>query len=319
MLDVLCRLMVLVIFATKMPTFLSPADGLSISYVVTVPEGAAKGILQMAHGMAENNQRYLQMMDYFSSKGYVCVMNDHRGHGESVISEDDLGYMYDGGYKAMVEDLHELTKIIKGQYPGLPIFLYGHSMGSMVVRLYTKHYDDELSGLIVSGSPSSNPAAGMGALLAKTIGKIKGDHHRSRLLQKMSLGAYNKKITAPTSPNSWICTAQSVVSAYDDSPHCGFTFTTNGFKNLFLLMKETYSPKGWKMANPELPILFLSGENDPCIVSKKAFIESVHLMKKVGYKNTSFKLYPSMRHEIHNEPGKEEVYEDIWNTLAHPA
>lgn len=292
--------------------FTSPVDGLIIAYTISIPDtNEPVGIIQFVHGMAENRQRYFPMMSHFSSKGFVCVINDHRGHGESVRTKEDLGFMYSGGYLAMIEDAHEVTKIIRGRYPQLHIILFGHSMGAAVVRSYIKRYDSDIDGLIICGNPSQNPATGLALMIAGAIGRKNGDKYRSTFLQKLAFGNYNHGISHPESVNSWLCTDPEVVKAYDRNPECGFTFTINGFKNLLMLMKDSYSSKGWKMSHPELPILVVSGRNDPCLISEKDFFNVIRSLKKTGYRNTSFKLYPGMRHEIHNEFGKQSVFEDI--------
>ena len=142
------------------------ADGIQLSLAYLEPQGSPKGIVQLVHGMCEHKERYYSLMEYFCDAGYVCVIHDHRGHGGSVKTADDLGYMYDGGWKAMVEDVELVRKWSARKWPGLRRILMGHSMGSMVVRSYVKRYDSQVDTLIVCGSPSYNPAAGFGRMLA---------------------------------------------------------------------------------------------------------------------------------------------------------
>ena len=122
-------------------TLQSAYDGLPMTVAFLVPGGqnsepaaAPRAIVQLVHGMCEHKERYYPLMQYLVSKGFICVIHDHRGHGGSVRSADDLGYFYEGGYRAAVEDTHQVTQWAKENFPGLPLFLFGHSMGSMVVR-----------------------------------------------------------------------------------------------------------------------------------------------------------------------------------------
>jgi alpha-beta hydrolase superfamily lysophospholipase len=121
----------------------------------------------------------------------------------------------------------------------------------------------------------------------------------------------NEKRFHEESPNAWICSDHNVVKAYDDDTACGFVFTLNGFQNLFTLISNVYDEDNWKLLNKQLPIFFIAGSDDPCIVNINKFHEAVRFMEKLGYEHVSSKLYPQMRHEILNERGKEEVYEDI--------
>ena len=217
---------------------------------------------------------------------------------------------------AMVDDTHAVTQLIKNRYTDLPVYLFGHSMGSMVARSYTKRYDNELAGLIVCGSPSYNSANSIGKQIAKCQGHKHGDHYRSTQMQKLAFGTYNKSFGKVSSPNAWICSDTTVVAAYDASPLCNYIFTSNGFYNLFALMDDAYARNDWRLSNPKLPIWFISGEDDPCFISPKKFNHAVDNMKKVGYVNVTSQLYPHMRHEIVNELGKEQVWSDILNQLT---
>jgi alpha-beta hydrolase superfamily lysophospholipase len=297
-------------------TLVSPSDSLELSVLIAYPETEPTAIVQLVHGMCEHKERYIPLMRFLSQHGYVCVMHDHRGHGKSVRTADDLGYFYAGGYVAMVDDTHAVTQLIKNRYADLPVYLFGHSMGSMVVRAYTKRYEQQIAGLIVCGSPSYNSANSIGKQIAKCQGHKHGDHYRSKSIQKLAFGSYNKSFGNVSSPNAWICSDTAVVAAYDASPLCNYIFTSNGFYNLFALMDDAYNRKDWHVVNAQLPIWFISGEDDPCFISPKKFNHAVDNMRKVGYVNVTSKLYPHMRHEIVNELGKEQVWNDILNQLT---
>lgn len=292
------------------------ADGLQLAMLISEPAGEPKGIVQIVHGMCEHKERYIPFMEYLSAHGYVCAIHDHRGHGETVLNDEDLGYMYKGGWRALVEDIKLVQNEIKASYPALPYTLFGHSMGSMAVRSFTKRYDDSIDTLFVCGCPSYNPAGGAGRLLASLIGLFKGEHYRSPLLQNLSFGSFNKPFEDEGYPSAWVCSDKGTLEAYHKDPYCMFTFTVNGFKNLLDLMKDCYSPKGWKMSNPSLPVHFISGAEDPCRISDKAIDKAADLMRRVGYRNTDLHLYPGMRHEILNETDRLQVWDDILSRLA---
>lgn len=303
-------------FATANIT--SEYDSIPISIIHSVKSAEKpKAIVQIVHGMCEHKERYLDFMTFLAEKGYYCIIHDHRGHGESVKSAEDLGYFYTGGYRAMVEDTKAVSVFAKKDCgEDIPFFLLGHSMGSMIVRSYTKLYDKDIDKLIVCGSPSANPAAGIGKMLARLIGSIKGDRHRPAIIQKISFGAFNKNFKGEESPNAWVCSDPEVIKAYDNDPLCNYTFTVNGFHNLFSLMQDCYGTDGWAMNRPGLPILFISGAEDPCLTNEKSFLKAVDNMKKAGYKNVSYRLYPGMRHEILNEKDKFTVWNDVADFIS---
>lgn len=294
------------------------ADNLLLGVTAFIPDASdpVKGVLQMVHGMAEHRGRYEPLMEYLADNGYICVMHDNRGHGESIKENRDLGYMYKGGSKALVEDVFSVNQWIQDEFAGQRVFLFGHSMGSMIVREYLKKHDDTIEGLIVCGSPSKEPVAGVGRFICQTISLFHGERHISPTMVKLTTGSYNKDFADEGSVSSWICSDKAVVKAYDADPLCGFPFTCNGYKALLDLSIDIYKDKGWLVKRRGLPIHFISGALDPCRKTDKAFGEAVLFMQKVGYPKVTSKLYPNMRHEIHNEIGKEKVWQDILETLS---
>lgn len=297
----------------KTAQIISSYDGLSLE-ILCVESENPKGIVQISHGMAENKERYIPFMKFLAKHGYTTVIHDHRGHGKSVKKQEDLGFFYNGKEKAIVEDLHQITLWIKEEYSNLPCYLLGHSMGTLVARNYIKKYDDEIKKLILTGPPCKNPAVHLGLALAKVQKKIKGDKYRSEEIQKMAFGPFDK-IFQGEPQSSWICSDREIVDKYNQSDLCGFTFTTDAFEGLFLLLKGTYSKKRWDLKNKQLPVLFLGGEKDLCIGNGRKFVQEMQFLKQVGYENVTGKIYPGMRHEILNEKGKEEVYENILRYL----
>lgn len=290
----------------------SDIDGLELGVFFTAPESTPIGIVQLNHGMSEYKERYLPFMEYLSEHGFLCVIHDHRGHGESIKSREDLGYFYESGADGLIEDTHEVMEFIKGKYPDLPFYLFGHSMGSLIVRAFVKKYDDEIDGLIVCGSPSENKMAVVARWMIHSIFiPIKGSRFRSHLIQKLAFGSFCKAFPEENNEGNWICSDPSVIEHYEKDPLCGFIFTLDGFETLFSIMNRVYDSKEWKVSNPETPIYFLSGWEDPCRISDRKFMQAAGKMKEIGYQNIDIKLYGKARHEILNERIKETVYRDI--------
>lgn len=285
-------------------------DSTPIEIMTLVPEKPI-GVILMCHGMAEMKERYQNTMRKLADKGYLCIIHDHRGHGN--IDKKDLGYFKDDTGKGIVKDVIQITNEIK-KNTNLPIYLFGHSMGSLVVRCVMKENDDAYAGLIVCGSPSANPMADIAITLTKIISKLKGDRHRSQLLHNLSVGSYT--IKGEEYAHAWITTDKEVQKAYDEDTRCGYTFTCNGFLNLFILMRDCYDVKNWQMKNKNCPIYFIAGEEDPCIGNVDMFNQAVEFMRQRGYTNVTSKLYPYVRHEILNDTCKEEVILDMISFMS---
>ncbi len=290
----------------------SKYDHHKIFGVVFVPEDMPiRGIVQISHGMCEHKERYFDFMRFLNGHGYITVISDHRGHGESIEAEKDLGYFGDTNGDAIVEDLLQVTLYIKGRFPGYDVILLGHSMGSLVVRKYIQNHDAQISKLIVCGSPSQNPLVGVGIAIAKIIGMFKGAHYRSEFVKQLATGGGNKRFAQENDPLSWVVGDPKVREAYRNDPYCNFTFTVNGYLNLFYLVKHVYTGSRYKVSHPDLPILFIAGAEDPVIQSEEKWRAAQTFLKNVGYQNVGGILYAGMRHEILNEIGKEKVYNDI--------
>jgi len=300
---------------TRFFTLESQQDGLPLSIMMVEPDGEVCALVQLAHGMSEHKERYLPFMNYLANQGCLCVMNDHRGHGASVRSIQDLGYFYEDGDVALVEDLHHITMWMRSRYPGKKLFLFGHSMGSLAVRAYCEKYDHDIDALVVCGSPGKNPAVGIGLALIEILSKIQGERHRSRLLQGMTIGAFARRFPDPLHPCAWISANMENVVAYENDPLCQFTFTLNGNRALLRLMRRAYSLKQGRM---DLPVHFYSGEDDPCAPDAKGFWNAVKNMRKAGYTRVQGKLFSGMRHEILNEAEREMVFESIWKEAFKP-
>lgn len=293
-------------------SFHSEADGLLISVLEVAPEKAPyKGIVQLVHGMSEYKERYLPFMEALAEAGFVSVIHDHRGHGKSVKEAKDLGYMYGGGAKALLCDIGTVNQKIKKKYPNLSLTLFGHSMGSLAVRAFAAEHDQDIDMLIVCGSPSENPARAFGAFLAKTEKRIFGARHQSKLIEALSFGSYAARFKREKSRNAWVCSDKAVYESYEKDPLCGFTFSDDGYLVLFELMKRAYDIKHWNCTKTKLPVLFVAGEEDPCIGNVRKFGKAVKAMRYAGYEDVRGKLYPGMRHEILNEKEKEQVYHDL--------
>ncbi len=283
----------------------SNCDGLKLYTSIFVPDKPIRGIVQISHGMVEHQVYYYDLMKFLAKVGYVAVIHDHRGHGKSVWNDQDLGYFYEEKADYIVDDMVQITRMIKDRYPKVPVYLFGHSMGSLVARKYLKKYDREVKKVILCGSPSINGASSFGKFLCKA-GKIwHGDRYRSKFLNRMVL---------PKPKSNWLSINEEYVNEYKEDKYCGYIFTINGFINLMQLMCDVYSKKGWKLDNPNMDILFIAGEKDPITKGEKKFLKSVHFLEKIGYNHVSYKLFYGCKHVVFKDK-PDEVYAEILEFL----
>ena len=288
----------------------SSYDDLDISVIVVAPDHEPKAVLQISHGMCGCKERFLPFMEYMAGNGVACVAGDHRGHGGSVKEPTDLGYMYEGGYLALVDDMRMITDWIHIEYPGKPVYLLGHSMGSMAARVYAKYDDSEIDGLVICGSPSWNPMAWVGLLFGNLMCAVGLSRHRLVIGQRMASNRYNRKFSSE-GYQAWTCSDPQERKSLSENPLCNFVLTANGSRNVMGLMVETYRKGHWNTSNPHMPVRFISGEDDPMMLNEKKFHAAAQNLCDRGYTNVTSAIYPSMRHEVLNEIGKEEVWDEI--------
>ncbi len=259
-----------------------------------------KAVVQIVHGLKEHKKRYYDFAAYLKDNGYAVFMSDNRGHGYSINDDYPLGYMAD--IHLLVKDQYEITKYIKSKYENTPLYMLGHSYGSMIARTYLQNYDAEISKLILSGTVAYNMFVNIGLLLGKIINTLKGEKSSSIILQSI---ADNDNI-------SWVCSNTETMAQYKSDPFCtGYKYMNVSIINIFKGMKELHNIKAYKCQNPELKILSITGEKDPVTKSEKGISDSILTLKKAGYKNIENIVYKDMLHEVLNEVDKEQVYKDV--------
>lgn len=290
-------------------------EGTEIYVYVWMPDkkDSVKGIVQIAHGMAETGARYERFANKLTANGYIVYINDHRGHGKTAKTVENIGYLAETeGFKWLVEDLHKLSEIIQKENPNLPLFLFGHSMGSFVTQKYIMLYGQELKGAILSGS---NGKQGIILNLARGVAgfevRKRGRRAKSEKLNKMSFGSYNKAFKPNRTEFDWLSKDNAEVDKYIDDPFCGSVFTGGFFYDFLTGLKEIENKSNIRSVSKELPIYIFSGEKDPVGKNGKGVIRLFKTYKEIGIEDVSYKLYKDGRHEMLNETNREEVMKDV--------
>ena len=301
-------------YMNKNFTLDSAYDGLHLSVLMIRPEREPDAVLQLSHGLCGCKERYIPFMEFMAGHGIACVACDHRGHGASVLSRDDMGYMYKGGYNALVADMKLVSDWTRKEFPDAPLFMLGHSMGSMAAILYAKKYDGMLSGLLLCGNPGYEPAVRIAMLLTGLMNLFNEGRTRLPLIQNMASGYYNRKF-ASEGRMAWVCSDPQVRKTLETNPLCNFSLTANGMHNLLGMMVEANSSRGWSMTNPKLSVTFLSGSDDPCMGGEKKLHDAAKMMYALGYHNVTAAIFTDMRHEILNEVNRKIVWDDVLNFI----
>ena len=275
-----------------------------------------KAVLQLAHGMAEHILRYDSFAQACNRQGIIVLGSDHRGHGRTAEKSGQQGYFApEKGFDRVVQDLFTLNRRIQTEFPQIPIFLMGHSMGSFLTRRYLQIYGNSIAGAILMGS-GGDP--GLAAVLGKLIARLemKRDPQKpSPLLDWLAFGGFNRGIKNPASKFSWLSRDSAQVGLYEQDPLCGFVCSSGFFYDLFTGLAQIHDDSLFRDIPPKLPLLVLSGDQDPVGKNGKAIKEFVAQYRKHGITEIETILYPGARHELLNETNKSEVITDICRWL----
>ena len=270
-------------------------------------------IVQLAHGMAEHINRYDDFANFLVNKNIYVYGNDHRGHGKTGDNQGLLGYFADtDGFTKTTEDLFEITNRIKQEYPDVPLFLFGHSMGSFLSRRYIQMHSDLIDGVILSGTGYYPKTI---TNTAKFIANMLPAREPSYLMNSLTFGSYNKMIPKNETSFDWLTRDKKVVKTYIDDPYAGFTPTASFFYDLMDGLIHIHNKKLNKSIRSNLPLLFISGDADPVGDYSKGIWKTAQHYDSIGIENITTMLFKDGRHELLNELNKEEVYVAIYQWI----
>lgn len=294
-------------------------DGVTKLHAVRwIPEEKPRAVLQIVHGMAEYVERYDEFAGKMAERGFLVVGDDHLGHGKSVPEGGTFGYFCENDpATVVVRDEHRLKKMTQETYPGIPYFIMGHSMGSFITRNYLCKYGTGIDGAIIMGTGMQSRALlCFSKAVAAVIKPLFGSGYVSRLLDWGGFGQYNRRIAKPKTKVDWLSKDEERVAAYIADPLCGFRFTVNGFQTLFELIWRLHDKENLSHMPKSLPVLFISGSDDPVGNYFKGVQKAVNSFIDVGMQDVTVRKCESGRHELLNEPEREQVTEDIYGWLS---
>ena len=269
----------------------------------------AKAVIQIVHGMEEHKERYYPFAEFLNKNGISVVVSDLRGHGEDAPL---LSHIADKkGEVLLLDDQRQITKYIKERFAGLPLYLMGHSMGSIIVRDLIQLDSKEYQKVLLSGYVNPNGASGIAVFLGNLVKLFKGAKGHSKLLTTLAVGQFAKSIKDKRTELDWLSYNEENVDKYIADPLSGVEFTVGSYSALFHLLNWMGKANRYKEVNKEVPILLAGGVDDPCTGFEKGKAASKKVLEKAGFTNISVITYDKMRHEILNETNKETVYQDF--------
>ena len=289
--------------------------GYRVFVMVYQPSEPPKAVIQINHGLAEHCHRYKAFAAFLCSKGYAVFLHDHPGHGQTIRESDDIkGHLpWKNGWDVMLDVIHSINKSIRKAYPGLPVFLLGHSMGSLLSRYYNATYPMYFKGMILSGT-GNPPVSSLSPALAlvRTIKIFKSNTHKSTWFNKFFYSNFNKTIKNPKTDFDWLSSDNEQVEKYINDPLCGFELTLGFFKNLLQGSLQMLKTEKNLRFRKNFATLIISGKQDPVGDYSKGPEKLQQKYLNQGFFNTQLQLIEG-RHELLNEKAeiKEQTFEII--------
>lgn len=295
-------------------SFLTSADNSTrIARYTWLPEGEPHAVMHIVHGMAEHSGRYAEFAAFMAEKGYVVVAHDQRGHGKSRSDAASAGSFGESdGWELALSDLRRVHESVRAEYPGLPYFMLGHGMGSLLVRSYIIRWPGEQFGAILSGTGQlSRPLVALGLMLARRELRRYGPDHRSDRLRSLIFGRYNRKFAPNRTPQDWRSRDKAEVDAYLADPLCGKPSAISLYVDMLGGILYLRRLQHHMHMDPHLRVLFISGGQDPMGGSGRGVRAAFHTFVKAGMKHVKMRLYPGARHDLLHEENRAEVFADI--------
>lgn len=295
-------------------TFLSSDHQTNIHYTIWTPQGNPRAVLVLFHGMLEYGARYDEFARALNTQGIVVYAHDHLGHGHSMTDSSKRGHFADRrGNDYVIHDCLHMVDLAHADYPDLPLFLMGHSMGSFLTRqLLHQFYLPKLNGIILMGTGYlPEKVVRLGQWITTAIADAKGSMHKSAFVNAVFMGMNNRRCFPHRSKNDWLTRDNDRADAFGTNPLIIDDFTVRAYADMLTGMLTNYDPAELAKLDTTVPMVLLSGASDPIGDYGKGVSRLFSQYQLLGYNDLGLCLYPGARHELLNETNRDEVTKDI--------
>jgi lysophospholipase len=282
-----------------------------------VPVSAPRGIVQIVHGLGEHSRRYLHLISALVDHGFAVVAGDHAGHGRTAMRSGIWADAGDEAARVVVEDELALQARAREILPGLPHVLYGHSWGSMIARVVATAPQAQLAGLVLGGIAAQMRGIeqtidreGLGALVAGEQGAEPVPEEYAAQLFEGFLDRFGED----AGPTAWVALDEAVVADHGRDPFNNFGAPMSArFLQGFVDVYDQANADAFYESLPAgLPVLILAGDQDPVANFGEGAYHVANRLHATGHGDVRTRVYPGVRHEVHNEPTtREDVEQEI--------
>ena len=298
---------------SKSVQYVEMSDGHEIFTVVYKPDHPPVGHVHILHGMAEHIGRYEEFAEHLVSNGYLVSGHDHRGHGQTGLKHNQLGFFAEKkGFERVTEDVREVLQAVREDFTESSPIIFGHSMGSFIGRRYIQKYGNSVSKIVLSGTGGpNNLIEKAGKWLATGLSAVQGKHTENPVLYKLAFGKFNDAFKDVKTEYDWLSTDEKEVQKFIDDPLCGFIASNQFFVDLVDGLNIIHDKNEIAKIPKNMPILMISGSLDPVSDQGKEVWKVAEQYKKVGITDITVVISEGKRHELLNEVGREETYKLI--------
>lgn len=294
-------------------TRLASPTGASLNLLVRHAAGAGRGVVHVNHGLAEHAARYGRFADALSAAGFHVYAHDHRGHGQTTAPDAPMGrFAAQGGVDAVLADVGAVHAVIAQEHPGLPLILFGHSMGGLIVLNSVMRRSAHLAGAAIW---NANFSAGVMGRVAQAVLSWEqfrlGSDMPSRILPRLTFQDWGYKVPDHTTPFDWLSRDPAEVKKYIDDPLCGWDASVSMWKDIFALVFSGAENDYLSAVPRALPFNLVGGAKDPATDGGKAVDALARRMRAMGFSNLVSTVYADTRHESLNEVNRDAITADF--------
>jgi alpha-beta hydrolase superfamily lysophospholipase len=269
-------------------------DGQTITGYRWEPEGSPRAIVQLSHGVGDHLRRYEHLAQTLSAAGFLVQGHDSRGHGRTIAPGAEPGVIGAEGWAQTVEDLDVLVERGRAEFPGLPLILFAHSMGSFATQQYLLEHSDHVDAVALSGTGALD-------LIEPALDLDSG----------VGLDMFNAAFEPGRTGFEWLSRDEAQVDLYVADPLCGFAYDIEGMKAVFAGARRAADPARLAAVRDDLPIYLAVGDQDP-VNGQLALVHAlVERYQAAGVKDLELHVYPGARHEVLNETNRDEIEADL--------
>lgn len=284
---------------------LESPSGASVAYRHMPAENEARGVLMICHGLVEHAGRYARFADVMAKQGFEVYAHDHRGHGRTKADDAPLGrFAWKDGVDKAIKDVMAVRSLVGERHPGLPVVLFGHSMGGLAALNTAVSHPQSFAALSIWNSNFNPGLSGRAAQVVLRIEKwLKGSDVPSGILPKATFRTWNARMPEKRTTADWLSHDKAAVDAYVEDPLCSFEASVSLWQDVFEMSYR--GPKLISRLPKDMPILLVSGDEDAATNDGKEIVWLAGQFRNAGFTDIKDIIYKGMRHETLNEKGWE--------------